>query len=186
WQVGKIRDRISKSDPDRSAPQWQPADPGIKSVAAQDYAGHDGNPGHAGQCRRPWTPGRAFEHGARAVANSAFWEKTDDAPVSQTFHRCANGAYLCPIPLYGKGVNGAQKKPKKRVSEKFSHGDPVNLARYDNADEKRIEMADVICRQHKPAGTFRRLRTQHMHACADCKQQLHQQPSAAIGTRVQP
>ncbi len=70
------------------------------------------------------------------------------------------------------------------MRKKFCHRHPVNLAPHDRGNNKRIEMADVICREQKPAVVICVFAPHHANARDTRKQQFHQQPCGTVGKGV--
>src|SRR5436190_3259147 len=55
------------------------------------------------------------------------------------------------MPICRECIDRAQKKSEHWIRKKFCHRHPVNFAAHHRGNNKRIEMADVICRKYKPA-----------------------------------
>src|ERR1700676_4952966 len=77
-EIRKGPNRIAERDPYRRPPQWQPAFPGIKTIASDNYARENRNAGDVceGGSSRPKR--RAFQDRTFAVPNAAFRKNTHD------------------------------------------------------------------------------------------------------------
>ncbi len=172
---------LAERDPDGDAPPGTPK-PGkdVTAVAAHNgarnyrSAGHFGKPGDAGPQRRP------FERRAGAVTDAALGKEADGVAGAQPLEGGAHGLAVEVDPVHRVGVDRPEPRGQERQPEKLDHPHPVDLAAGADADERRIEMADVI-RGEDPCpfapGDFR---AQHMDFQKRRHEDFHGQPRDVV------
>jgi len=172
-EIQKVRDRVAEHDPDRRTPQRQPPFFGIESVAAEDYARQDWNLSDVGKCRCAGSERRAFQQRTRAMANTTLWKQSNDVPTLKPIDRGADCLAIRVVSISWKSIHGMQKKSEHGKSKEFRHRHPIDLPSHYRRNDKRIEMADMICRQQKSAWAIRILTSDHVDAGRIPEQQLH-------------
>lgn len=144
-QAGGGQEGLAKCDPyGKPAAGTPETGEDVNAVAAHDDAGDDGSTGHLREAGNAGAQRGAFQYGGGAIADATLREDAEGTGGAEAGKGDADGVAVEMGAVHGEGIDGAQPWPEKRQAKEFHHAHPIDLAADGDANERGIEVADMV------------------------------------------